>query len=75
MCSEYEQTLFNAKDKFSIKQVKETLKTACYWVYNGNVDKLGELQVALDLFILANDLGDEVYKQKCEAILKIGGAK
>lgn len=59
--------IFIASQQLSIKQVKETLKTACAYVYSGDYEKLGQLQVAIELFIASNDMGDEVYKQKCLA--------
>lgn len=66
-----DKDLFDVVGKFTNKQLKDTLKTACAKVYSGDYERLGELQLAIDLFILANDMGDEVYKQKCDAYQKL----
>lgn len=63
--------LQNACKTFTVKQIKDTFKSACEQVYSGDYDKLGNLMLALDMFILCNDMGDDVYKQKCEAVEKL----
>lgn len=62
-----ESTLYNLSHTYTANEIEQTVKTEAEKVSN-SLDRLAELMVAIDLYILKHDLGDEVYKAKCAVI-------
>lgn len=62
-----EPALFNVTDRFSHHDISETLKTEAFNVSH-DITRLPRLMIAIDMYILKNDLGDEIYKEKCRLL-------
>jgi hypothetical protein len=62
-----ESTLYHLSHTYTENEIEQTLQTEAFKVSN-NLDRLAELMVAIDLYVLKHDLGDEMYKKRCAVI-------